>query len=309
MAGPDSDAIEREIKGLGIRDDEQRHSFELRDEGEVGDFLGIRITKKGDKGFYLTQTGLIEKVLLVSGMNDSRAATTPAFVNALGSDKDGDPFDENWDYATVVGMLLYLSGNSRPDISFAVSQCCRFTHSPRHSHGIAVKRILRYLNGTRDKGILFKPLANLQVDCYVDADFAGLWGVESDQDPISVKSRSGYLITFMNCPLLWVSKLQSQIALSTMESEYIALSQSMRDLIAVREVLKEIYSIVLNDSKTKLTYRTHSKAFTEVVGKSCIPQSTVHEDNEACLKFASMPKDVLAYKTFCYSLPFLSFQS
>ena len=145
------------------------------------------------------------------------------------------------------------------------------------------------------------------MDCYVNADFAGLWGVESDQDPVSVKSCSGYLITFMNCPLLWVSKLQSQIALSTMESEYIALSQSMRDLIAVREVLKEIYTIVLNDSKTQLTYRTHPKAFKEVVGKSCIPQSTVHEDNEACLKFASMPK--MSSRTKHIAIPYHFFRS
>jgi hypothetical protein len=240
-------------------------------------------------------------------MGNSRAASTPAYVNALGSDKDGDPFDDDWEYATVVGMLLYLSGNSRPDISFAVSQCCRFTHNPRQSHGVAVKRILRYLNGTRDKGMKFKPTQSLKVDCYVDADFAGLWGIEPDQDPVSVKSRSGYLITFMNCPLLWVSKLQSQIALSTMESEYIALSQSMRDLIAIREVLKEIYAIVLDDSKTQLTYRTHSKAFTEVVGKSPVPQSTVHEDNEACLKFASMPK--MSPRTKHIAIPYHFFRS
>ena len=94
----------------------------------------------------------------------------------------------------------------------------------------------------------------------MDADFAGLWGSENDQDPVSVKSRTSYLIMFMGCPLLWVSKLQTQIALSTMESEYITLSQAMRDVICIRKVLKEIYQHVLH-SDHKLRYRTHSRAF------------------------------------------------
>jgi hypothetical protein len=124
------------------------------------------------------------------------------------------------------------------------------------------------------------------VDCFVDADFAGLWKHEDVQDSVSVKSCSGYLIMFMGCPLLWGSKLQTQIALSTMEAEYIALSLAMRELIALQEILKDIYVNVLVDPKglAKINYTTVAKTFGE------LPQSIVHEDNEACLKFASLPK-------------------
>ncbi len=69
---------------------------------------------------------------------------------------------------------------------------------------------------------------DLRVDCYVNADFGGLFSVEDKQDPVSIKSRTGYVITYRGAPLLWVSKMQTQVALSTMEAEYIALSQSMR---------------------------------------------------------------------------------
>ena len=69
-----------------------------------------------------------------------------------------------------------------------------------------------------------QPSDEFNVDCYVDADFVGLYNIKNDQDPICVKSRTGYLITFMGCPLLWRSKIQSLIALSTMEAEHIALS-------------------------------------------------------------------------------------
>ena len=60
---------------------------------------------------------------------------------------------------------------------------------------------------------------------------AGLWGNEDPQDPICARSRTGFMVTFDNCPLLWVSKLQTEIDLSTLHSEYVALSQSVRALL------------------------------------------------------------------------------
>jgi hypothetical protein len=101
---------------------------------------------------------------------------------------------------------------------------------------------------------------------------------------MSVKSRSGYVVTFMGCPLSWCSKMQTQIALSTMESEYIALSHAMREVIAVRQVLKDINAKVFNNTGSRPSLTTVAKTF------GSIPQTTVFEDNEACLKFANMPK-------------------
>ena len=298
LAGPDQTALDAMIKSLGVREADQSHSFGLRDEGEVGDFLGIRIKKCGDK-FLLTQPGLTRKVLKVTGMEDCNATSTPATTVPLGLDKDGEPFDEKWEYASVIGMLMYLANNSRPDIAFAVNQCARFTHQPKQSHAGGVKRILRYLKGTMDKGMYLQPTKDLSLDCHVDADFAGLYGFEHDQDPICVKSRTGYLITFMNCPLLWVSKLQSLIALSTMEAEYIALSQAMRDLIALRGIIMEIKHYTFNGDLAKLDMSTISPTF--------IPHSLVHEDNEACLKFATMPK--ISPRTKHIAIPYHFFRS
>jgi hypothetical protein len=88
--------------------------------------------------------------------------------------------------------------------------------------------------------MFISPQDSLRVDCYVDADFVGLFTVADKQDPVSVTSRTGYVILFKGAPLLWASKMQTQIALSTMEAKYISLSQAMNDLIPVQEVLKEI---------------------------------------------------------------------
>ena len=171
-------------------------------------------------------------------------------------------------------MLLYLSNNSRPDIAFAVHQCARFSHAPKQSHALAVKAIGRYLLRTRTQGcLILQPSGDLAIDCYVDADFAGLWTYEDAQDPLCVKSRTGYLITIGGCPLTWCSKLQTEIALSTMEAKYIALSQSMRELLPIREIVKEM-ALGLKFTKV-FEVRTYSKIF---------------EDNNGALILASSPR-------------------
>ena len=78
-------------------------------------------------------------------------------------------------YASVIEMMLYLASNTRPDISFAVHQCARFTHNTKEPHEISVKRIFRYIQSTKDNGLVFNPSKKLVVNCYADAYFAGLW--------------------------------------------------------------------------------------------------------------------------------------
>ena len=169
---------------------------------------------------------------------------------------------------------MYLASNSRPDIAFAVHQCARFTHCVRASHEKAILRICKYLKGTWENGLIMRPNRKLKVECFVDADFAGLYGAENPEDPISVKSRTGYLIKFSGCPLLWVSKLQTEIALSTLHSEYVALSQSLRDLLPTKELLKETISKV-GLKEDRLKFET---------------KCTVFEDNAGALQVATSPR-------------------
>ena len=170
-------------------------------------------------------------------------------------------------------MLLYISSNTRPDIQFAVHQAARFTHNPKQSHAQAVKRIIRYLAGTSDKGIQFIPNALEGLDCYVDADFAGLYGYEDDADPVSVKSRTGFTLTLFGCPFIWSSKLQAEITLSSTAAEYVAFSMAMRELVPMRALLNEIAD------KMGLNLLSQS-----------LFRSTVFEDNMGCLSMVSTPK-------------------
>ena len=310
FAGGNADELEEEIRTLGVAENEMRHTFELRNEGEVGDFLGIRIEKTGPKTFKLAQPGLIEKVLKAAGMEDCNGCATPASTTPLGSDLNGDPFDQNWEYASIVGMLMFLAANSRPDIAYAVHQAARFTHAPRASHAQAVKKILRYLKGSATEGLHMAPTGAMTLDTFVDADFGGTFAVEDKQSPDCAKSRTGFVIFFSGVPILWVSKLQTQVALSTLEAEYIALSQSMRDLIPLREILKEIMMKVFDKGLMHCTpaCTTHSKTFEDVNAETdVIPASNVYEDNNACLQMARVPK--LTPRTKHIAIPYHWFRT
>ena len=82
--------------------------------------------------------------------------------------------------------------------------------------------------------------AKLQFDLYADADFAVLFIIEDIHDPTLVTSRSGLIMNFGSVPIFCISKLQSEITLSTLEIEYIALSQDMRGLVAARNLVLEL---------------------------------------------------------------------
>ena len=107
----------------------------------------------------------------------------------------------------------YLAVSTRPDIAFLVHQCARFSANPKLIHERALKRIIRYLKGTKDKGTILSPDPSKGIVCYVDADFAGGYSNKTKDDPISVYSRTGYVMMYFGCPLIWVSKLQSEISL------------------------------------------------------------------------------------------------
>jgi len=207
-------------------------TYLLEDQGTVSDYLGIRISKNAStKEITMTQPGLIDSILqdlhLPTG---SHTKDTPA-MGILHPDRQGHPREDKWNYRSLIGKLTYLAQNTRPDISFAVHQCARYSNNPTALHELAVKRIGRYVLLTRDKGVIMSPKQDFRLDLYVDADFAGLWHRDYAELRECALSRTGYVITYCGCPVHWASKLQSEIALSTTESEYIAFSMATRDLL------------------------------------------------------------------------------
>lgn len=111
----------------------------------------------------LTQTCLIDKVLKYTGMDKASTQPTPEACDPLGSYNFRAPFEEAWSYRSAVGMLLYVCSNT--DMQFSVHQVCRFAHTPKTSHGLAIKWILRYPVATRQKGLEFIPNLEESLDC------------------------------------------------------------------------------------------------------------------------------------------------
>jgi len=101
-----------------------------------------------------------------------------------------------------------------------------------------------------------KPSTELTVYCYVDFDFAGLWSYEDGQDPTCVRIRTRCLIMIGNCPTIWSSKIQTEMALSTIEVEHIALSTALKDRIPFYGFFKVVHIAVVLDDNTLSTIRT-----------------------------------------------------
>jgi hypothetical protein len=247
-------------------------NFILTSEGTVGAYLGIDIHRTIDGFLELVQPGLINKIISACGLQDQSAEHLTPSTTILTSDLSGAPREHTWSYRSLIGMLNYLAASTRPDIAFAVHQCARFTIKPRRIRELAIRRIVRYLKGTSTKGIVLKPSSLFNLDCFDDADFAGTWTISTSDLPSSIKSCTGYVITFASCPVLWSSKLQTEVALSTTEAEYITLSQATRDLIPMRGLLHEL------------------SAATKLIVGSTVEHSTVFEDNKGCVELATAPK-------------------
>ena len=169
-------------------------------------------------------------------------------------------------------MLSYLQGHTRPDISMAVHQTARFSNDPRLGHDKAIMRLGRYLLGTRTRGIFYNPNKSKGLECYVDAYFAGGWTQADSENAENVMSRTGYVIAYTGCCIHFVSKLQTENALVTSEAEYIALYQSIREVIPLMNLLEEI-----------------NKTFPILLGASNI-KFTVHKYNQSCINMSQSPK-------------------
>ena len=256
----------RELQDLNLK---------IEDQGHPADYVGVNISKLRDGSYEFTQRALIDSIIKDVGANDSKSKTVPAKVALqLHAFKDDPPFDESFDYRSAVGKLNYLGQTTRPDIMYATHQVAKYSSDPRQTHGEAILHIERYLKRTRDLGLKFKSNPDKGFECYCDADFSGNWNKEFAQiDPSTAKSRSGWIVFYAGCPVCWASKLQSQVALSTTEAEYIAMSMALRDVIPVMNLIDEM----------------KNKGF-QVICTQPYVYCKVFEDNSGALELARLPK-------------------
>jgi hypothetical protein len=268
LAGPRKEEIDLIIRQLGEK-------FNLTDEGDITDYLGVNVDHLPDGRIKLSQPHLIDQIVEdVNFKKDTKPKSTPAApTKILNKDEEGEPHSAEWDYRSVIGKLNFLEKSTRGEIAYAVHQAARFSACPKRSHTDAVHRIVRFLVGTRDEGIILDPNEEV-LECYPDADFMGLWDKDrAEHDPSTARSRTGYVVRFCGCPIVWASKLQTEFCLSSTESEYVSLSQALREVLPIMAILEEMKE-------------------QGVITKSYIPKvyCKVFEDNSGALEMVRTPK-------------------
>lgn len=255
-------------------------TYLLEDQGNVQDYLRIHISKDTTlKTITMTQMGLIEYIIKDLGVNNTSSSKTTPSDSILYPDTGGTPQQETWNYhSVIIGKLNFLAQNTRPGLSFAVHQCAWFCTHPTTLHELAVKWIARYLLYTKDKGLVLHPTKDFSLDMNVNADFTGMWHQQHSTLWDNVLSCTSYIITFCRCPIHWISKLQSEIALSTTESEYISLSMGTHELLPLPWLLTEIHQHTLTKLPLPSQFNT-TKTTT-------LSATQVFEDNESCIVLA-----------------------
>ena len=231
--------------------------FSMTDLGEIKRFLGMEIKRNREKrSIAVYQKAYVEGILRKYRMDQSNPMPTP-----IGTEyhphkrlENEEPADKQL-YQSLVGSLIYAANTTRPDIAAAVGIAGQFMSDPSIYHWKAVKRILRYLKGTIKKGlVLGGDDQNMVLEAWVDSDWAS--------DVETRKSRAGFVVKLGSGAVMWGSKKQQVVALSSSEAEYMALSIVTRELLWARQFLEEI-----GFYQTKAT--------------------VVHEDNRGCIFIAN----------------------
>jgi hypothetical protein len=229
--------------------------YKVKDLGELRDIVGMEWKRNQElKKSTLHQSKYTEMILKKFNMWESKPASTPV-IKQEREEEISPKLNSNAEYMQAVGSLIYLATCTRPDIQLAVSLVSRTMKEPTERNWIAVKRIFRYLNGTRNYGITYGGSNQIEVIGYADADWAG--------DQKDRKSTSGYVFNIANGAVSWASKKQNTVALSTVEAEYISGSLATQEAIWITKLLTEVG---LNINAPKL-----------------------YQDNQGCIGFSKNP--------------------
>ena len=179
-----------------------KNKFEMTDLGLLRYFLGIEV-KKNEKGFFISQEKYVAEVLKRFNMQNNKEIVTPTIMRLKLSKED---YGKNVDptlYKSIVGNLMYLTA-TRPNIMYAMSLISRFMEKPKETHWQATKGILRYVNGTKEYGVLYSSTDNFKFIGYIDSDWVGSVNAR--------KSTSEYVFHLGSGAISWASKNKPIVA-------------------------------------------------------------------------------------------------
>lgn len=207
--------------------------FEMTDLGELSYFLGLEFVKT-EEGMIMHQQKYVLEILDRFGLIECKSISNPCETSSKLEECSEEEKVDATMYKQLVGSLRYLC-NSRPDICYAVGVISRFMNEPRKSHLIAAKRILRYVKGTANYGLVFpanRGEDQLDLIGYSDSDWCG--------DRVDRRSTSGYVFMLNGVAICWSSKKQPVTALSSCEAEYIAGTYAACQLVWLESLCLEL---------------------------------------------------------------------
>ncbi|CAM9000112.1 unnamed protein product [Rhodiola kirilowii] len=216
-------------KQVDLTKDFLSSSFAMKDMGEADVILGIRI-KRENKGLALSQSHYVEKVLKKFNCLNCSPVSTPMDPSVKLLPNTGEAVSQ-LEYSQVIGCLMYAMTSTRPDIAYAVGKLSRYTSNPSTHHWEAIRRVLKYLKGTINYGLVYAGCPSV-LEGYTDASW--ITNLEDHS------STSGWVFLFGRGAISWASKKQTCITSSTMESEFIALAAAGKEAEWLRNLVHEI---------------------------------------------------------------------
>ncbi|GKA82350.1 ribonuclease H-like domain-containing protein [Tanacetum coccineum] len=205
--------------------------FAMRDLGPLNYFLGISVTRDSS-GLFLSQKKYAIEILEKAHMVSCNPSWTPVDTESkLGV--DGDPVSDPTLYQSLAGSLRYLTF-TRPNISYAVQQVCLHMHDPREPHLSALKRTLRYVQGTLNYGLQLFSSSTTDLVAYSDADWVGC--------PTARRSTLGYCVFLGNNLLSWSAKRQPTLSRSSAQAEYRGVVNVVVETCWLRNLLRELHT-------------------------------------------------------------------
>ena len=266
--------------------------YSMVDLGEAKQYLGMHIERDHDaRMIYLNQTRYITKILERFGMQDCKGISMPMEAATLLPCPSNPAKAIKWtEYQSKVGNVMYAMLGTCPDLAFTVSTLSKYNLCPITAHHSVMGRVLRYLQATKNTGMLYKGESKISAMpkpvCYTDSDWAG------DRD--KRRSTGGFVVMLCGGAVSWKTQKQDIVALSTTEAEYIALTEASKEVIWMRRLLRKIETRNIESYSTDIwQYHDDSTMQWEPAEDTSPPSlpilsppTTICVDNQGAMKLA-----------------------
>lgn len=244
--------------------------FKMKDLGKIKYFLGLEVAR-GPEGIFVSQRKYALDIIAECGLLGAKPVQTPTELNRklVMADKTNSHtlLPDPSKYRRLIGRLIYLSF-TRPDLSYIIHILSQFMQKPLEDHWSAALRVVRYLKGTPDQGIMLSSTCNLQITAYCDADWSACTSTR--------RSLSAYVVFLGDSLVSWKTKKQRTVSRSSAEAEYRAMADTTCEL----KWLKRLLGMLGFAHKAPIRMHCDSKSAIHIATNPVFHERTKHVEND-----------------------------